>query len=566
MPAPAFLVSIFPILRFFFSYGSSVSLYAYLTAHVQVKKLVDIFVDRAELMAVDETIEQHKERRKEEGDAVEVDRATQAGLFKGCFPNKQPVGHLRMNDERIIECTECGAEYVSGTMCEHCGIDFEGDEEEFNTFSDIDGIASIEGYDVEFEGDLDPEDEDDEDDYDEHEDVNYPPNLWPTPSDFRGHVRTIHSALDVAMGRRRRSGSHSSSEGSAGESMDNFIDDDEIQFENGHANSPDGSTTHSTASSRRPETRRTDGDADDSDDEGGAVSNGRRRARLARAPPRGTPSVTTATDESVISELDDYVSRHLQDGWSPLDQDQDSDGDQQPFIDHGSNDDSDTDTMVGNHVSDEDEDSRHSENDIETPRWEESPRNPYIHQTLRSQSVQTTTSHVYGNAWDSEVQGTNAVDLEGDVEMSVTSGGSRRGSSASIGSERRQRSSAEILGSATTIQEAEEDSSDTSVQPAVRRRRGPSRPSQTPEYDHRITMMLAQHQSDLRDVTARQSPYFEDRARAEPVLRSRISSHRLLPPRRSAVNIIHSSSGAILTPATTRPGRVQRQYSRRHAA
>jgi hypothetical protein len=86
MPAPAFLVSTFPILRFSISYGSAISLYAYLTAHVQVKKLVDIFVDRAELMAVDETIEQHRERRKEEGDAVEVDRATQAGLFKGCFP------------------------------------------------------------------------------------------------------------------------------------------------------------------------------------------------------------------------------------------------------------------------------------------------------------------------------------------------------------------------------------------------------------------------------------------------------------------------------------------------
>jgi hypothetical protein len=542
---------------------------------VQVKQLVEIFVNRAELMPVDETIEQHKERRKEEGDIVEADRATDAGLFKGCFLNRQPVGHLRFNEEnQIIECTECGAEYISGTMCEHCGIDFEGDEEQFNTFSDIDGMGSIEGYDVEFEGDIDLEevDEDDEDYSEEHEGMGDGPGLWIPTSTFHGQIRAIRSVLNASMGRRRRSGSHSSSGVSGEESMDSSVDDDETQFEQRDTtNSPDGSTSHVSASFRRPEAARNDGDVDDSDDEGGAVSNGRRRARPAWAIPRVAQSAMTVTDESVVSEPDDYMARHLQEGWSPLEQEQDSDyGEQQPFIAHDGDDDSDTDTMVGNQVSDEEDDGRQSENGAETPRWEQSPtRNPYIHQALRSQSVQTTSSDGFGNAYDSDAQGAGVVDPEGDVEMSVASGGSRRGSSASINSERRQRRSVEILGSATAIQEVEEDSSDTSVQPAVRRRRRPSRPSQTPEYDPRISMMFAQHQSDLRDVTARQSPYFEDRAhasRVEPASRSRMSSYRPLPQRRVVTSNSHTSSSAILTPASSRPSRVQRQYPRRYVA
>jgi hypothetical protein len=233
-------------------------------------------------------------------------------------------------------------------------------------------------------------------------------------------------------------------------------------------------------------------------------------------------------------------------------------------VSHGGSVDSDTDTTVGNQVSDEEDDDRHRENGSATPVWATS-QVAELHfyyggraQSIRSHSTEDQTDI---DGYESDVHETNFTDREGDVEMSVSPISSRRNSTAGRTADRRARRSVEILGPANTIYEIEDDSSDGTVQPANRRRRAPRyfRHSHTQGYDPRISMMFAQHQLDLRDVTARQSPYFE------PVARSRTAtSYRLLPARGSGPSNHPSISPAvILTSISNRPNRVQRQYPRR---
>src|SRR5277367_2074934 len=103
--------------------------------------MVEVLINRAELMPIDETIDQHQERKTLENNIVETDRISELGLFKGCF-SKQPLSHLQFNEEDgIYRCIRCAHEYVrdGGPMCENCGMDFEGDEEEI----DIDGFSDV---------------------------------------------------------------------------------------------------------------------------------------------------------------------------------------------------------------------------------------------------------------------------------------------------------------------------------------------------------------------------------------------------------------------------------------
>ena len=188
----------------------------------------------------------------------------------------------------------------------------------------------------------------------------------------------------------------------------------------------------------------------------------------------------------------------------------------------------------------------------------------YYEHDIRGQSVGSnmTDEQSEVDGYDSEAPETSVTDLEGDVEMSVSPVSPRRSSATGTGGERRPRRSVEILGPANTIHDIEDESSDGTVQPANRRRRQPrySHHSHTPEYDPRISMMFAQHQLDLRDVTARQSPYFEPTSRSRTAISYRFMSSRSSFPSGNT----HLPSAVILTSVSNRPNRIQRQYPRRY--
>jgi hypothetical protein len=553
--------------------------------------MVEVLIKRAELMPVDETIDQHQTRRTSENAIVEADRASERGLFKGCF-RKQPIGHLQFNEEDgIWRCNNCTHEYIGGRICQNCGMDFEGDEEEIDIdgFSDVDADLSIDefGYhvdlDVDSDEDEDEDDEDDDDNDDDDADLEDIDNVAQAPAFFgeQGSPLVTHlghhepniiawGTSRVRIGESVSSNSEESEDEEETESMRDFIDDENGYEGPGSYHSP-GGRSHVSLHSGRPESVAGDtdhGDADESSDEGGAISTGRRRAHAAWAAAR-PPSTVYTVSSATTSEAGDLgeESRRLQEsGWSPLEQEPDSDyGEHQPFVTHGGSVDSDTETAVGNQASDEEDDEQHLENGSATPVWQTSRNtDPHFYHGGRAQSTQSQTTEDQSDAdgYDSDAQESNITDREGDVEMSVSPVSSRRNSNVSGNSDRRSRRSVEILGPASTIHEVEDDSSEGTVQPANRRRRGARhlRPSQTPGYDPRISMMFAQHQLDLRDVTARQSPYFD------PLPRSRTTtSYRLLPARGSwPSSNPYASPAVILTSVSNRPNRIQRQYPRRY--
>lgn len=515
-------------------------------------------------MPIDETIEQHLRRKSSECDAVEADRTSELGLFKGLF-NKQPLSLLQFNEEdHLYRCSRCSHEYVGGPMCENCGLDFQGDEEEIDGFSDADADLSNDEFDYHI--DLDEvSDEDDADLEDDIDEVPQGPDFFrehgsPHVSHIGHHEPNVISWSPPGLIRGHRSDSNSSnsetSEEEDSESMRDFIEPDEGGYgEPGSYHSP-GSASHVSPSSRGPESVDGDnGDVDESSDEGGAISNGRRRGQPTWATARGTSSVVTTSDSASTSEAGDLAeeSRRLQEsGWSPLEQEPDSDyGEHQPFVTHSNSEDSDTDTTVGNQASD-DEDDEHRE-DGSTLVWATAT---HFYDGDEEQSVD---EHDEVDAYDSDVHETDFTDREGDVEMGVSPVSSRRASINSGNDDRRSRRSVEIIGSANTIHEVQEDSSDGTVQPANRRRRQPRYTRQS-HTDPRISMMFAQHQLDLLDATARQSPYFEPAPRS----RGTANSYRILPARGPGSSHPYPSPTVILTSVSNRPNRVQRQYPRRY--
>jgi hypothetical protein len=538
---------------------------------LQIKQMVEVFTNRAELMPIDETIEQHLARKSSESDAVEADRASDLGLFKGCF-NRKPLGLLQFNEEdHLWRCSNCSHEYVGGPMCENCGLDFEGDEEDIDGFSDIDASISIDEFD--YHVDLDALSDEDEADLEDDVDDGRPQGNFlqeygsPLVTHIGIHEHNVMQwgpAIAARIAQHHREDSASSNSDNSEdeeetESMRDFIEDDEGGFGEPNSYHSPGSASHVSISSRGPESVCGDnGDADESSDEGGAVSSGRRRGLPIWAAPRGTTSAVTVSDSASTSEAEDLAeeSRRLQEsGWSPLEQEPDSDyGEHQPFVTHSISGDSDTDTTVGDQVSDDEDDDRHRENGSSTPVWATAP---HFYDGDGEQSVDDGSEV---DAYDSDIHETNFTDREGDVEMTVSPASSRRSSAASGNADRRSRRSVEIIGSANTIHEIQDDSSDGTVQPANRRRRQP-RYSRHSHTDPRISMMFAQHQLDLQDATARQSPYFEpaQRSRGTP------TSYRLLPARGpGSSSHPYPSPAVILTSVSNRPNRVQRQYQRRY--
>jgi hypothetical protein len=534
--------------------------------------MIEVFIKRSELMPMDETTEQHLERRTSENEIVEADRASPSGLFKGCF-NKTPLARIQFNEEdHIYRCSRCSHEYVRGELCENCGLDFEGDEEDI----DIDNFSDVD--------DADSFDDDIQDMLAEAEDMPSIRDFYPAGPEFwlggGSHIRAPPPYLppwannlpeDGIYSPRERfvdlDNSASSEDEDDSESMRDFIEDGGGAYESSSSSRGTRSASHISLSSRnREETGTDDGTDDDESDEGGVVSNGRRTHRHIVYESESDVTVTNSATTSEAGDLDEASRRLQESGWSPLQEDPHNDyGTDRLLASDTHSENSDNNTTVGYQTSmddqdsDEDDDHRHR-NFTATPSPTRLASRSLPQHGSRGHSRESPrdADQSDNDSYDSDAQGSSVTDHEGDVEMSVSpvSHSSNNTSDSEGGG-----AVTESLGSANTMHDIEDDSSDGTPQPANRRRRQlrVSRHSPPAEYDPRISMMFARHQLDMQDVTARQSPYFE------PAARSRTSSsYRHISPRGSPSSFnISSTSPVILTSVSNRSNRIQRQYHRR---
>jgi len=102
--------------------------------------MTQIFANRAELMPVGETTEEHKKWQEEEAALVEKDRSNtgpRGGLFRGSFkrgalgrrmpPDYEARGPIRDDEDGVDRCPRCTWELEDG-LCQSCGYPSEDDE------------------------------------------------------------------------------------------------------------------------------------------------------------------------------------------------------------------------------------------------------------------------------------------------------------------------------------------------------------------------------------------------------------------------------------------------------
>lgn len=102
--------------------------------------MTQIFANRAELMPVGETIQDHKKWQEEEAALVEKDKETRGhkgGLFRGCFrrTRRRHLPAIRDDEDGVDRCPRCTWELEDG-LCERCGY---RDGESTEIMSDSDG-------------------------------------------------------------------------------------------------------------------------------------------------------------------------------------------------------------------------------------------------------------------------------------------------------------------------------------------------------------------------------------------------------------------------------------------
>ena len=92
--------------------------------------MIQIFANRAELMPVGETTEEHRQWQDEEAALVERDRSSRGGLFRGCFRMfvRRPMtlaAPIRDDEDNVDRCPRCTWELEDG-QCGSCGYPVEG--------------------------------------------------------------------------------------------------------------------------------------------------------------------------------------------------------------------------------------------------------------------------------------------------------------------------------------------------------------------------------------------------------------------------------------------------------
>ncbi|OAF56939.1 hypothetical protein VC83_06963 [Pseudogymnoascus destructans] len=358
-----------------------------------IKQLAEVFVSRVELMPADESTEQHVKRRKEENQAVETDRISDEGLFKGCFSTAR-LGNIRYDEaDRMHVCSHCGHEFTGGPLCENCGVDFEGEDEAIrDDFSDLEEME----FDLDEEEDGDAEEgEDDIEDEDyfhgrdpregldwfdpfdgavQFEDVRQLLEDHPAHHHHHHHhhphyhhlLHPMHMEARVSRARGEHSDESEEEESDGDETTSSMMDFIE----------PDDS---SPAVGRRSRPQIIDSDSDDSDEEDEEeeeeeeVVSSRPRLQARRRPNR--PIVVDSDSEVSADSGDgqgeseganhpDIGDEHESDssarngGYSPLDHGDDSENDEaEPFaaVDHHSGT-GDSETTVGRHELDDEDD------------------------------------------------------------------------------------------------------------------------------------------------------------------------------------------------------------------
>lgn len=99
--------------------------------------MAQLFASRAELMAVEESTDDHKKCQEEEAAIVERDKANMdvktGGLFRGCFKTRlhgaRPT--IRDDEDGVTRCPNCAWELEDG-YCNACGVDYGSDGEDFS--------------------------------------------------------------------------------------------------------------------------------------------------------------------------------------------------------------------------------------------------------------------------------------------------------------------------------------------------------------------------------------------------------------------------------------------------
>jgi len=343
--------------------------------------MTQVLISRAELLPGGETTGEHRKWQREEMELVErdknnVDRSV-GGLFRGSF--KSPLLNLRAirDDEDGVErCPRCMWELEDG-LCLRCHAGLDDDGMMAEDFSDLDDQLSTSTYDEsdeEMDLEIDMEDRDPDIDPDlwtqDDSDISldgdgrpihtvrgFPEGGWGIErrgGRNAGYVRAaeihgVNDAIDWERGVRRW---HSDSPTSGDEeeegeqddeagSLDEFVVDDDATAALRSQRSPgsEASTiSHIAHEARARELNSIDSnrssrestghlsDEDDSD-EGGGVSNGRRRMRSGRNQlhprnvsqhlPGGLSIPSTSDNEGDSDEATDTL---LQAGWSQIDQ------------------------------------------------------------------------------------------------------------------------------------------------------------------------------------------------------------------------------------------------------
>ena len=351
-----------------------------------VKQMVTILMSRSEILPSDETIEQHKERAREETESVEKDKRDFLGLFKGTFtPVRKPI--LYDEADGVTRCPHCMMEYEGGIICGQCGESVDPDDEHY--FSD-------EGDD----GSLDMSDFDDDSDIDA--DVRFEMNrsamlrrrARETLMAAHPHVHVhAHNAFLEHIEFGLTNNHHSYDLESSRD-----LSDPPSESESDDSSGPEWpiNSVH-----RRRGENRILVDSESESDEGGEISRGRRR-------PRGSPSpsVQSVVTSSEVSDNNEATAMLERAGWSPLEEH----GSQESIGDRDSEDESDTETMIGY--------------GSETPRYES--LDPDLGRAGGPGFNSNEPNYgFYDFSSDDldEMHGGGVTDGDGDTEMSSTDGG-----------------------------------------------------------------------------------------------------------------------------------------------
>ncbi|KAI9664962.1 MAG: hypothetical protein M1821_006410 [Bathelium mastoideum] len=514
------------------------------------------------------------------------------GLFKGCFRQRPPRLRyaIRDEDDGVDRCPSCSWEIEDG-HCPNCGYEF--DEEgvvrpSFGGFSDMDPSERGTFEDEDLDADMDLEDQDFEEglsygqphmaghfdpaffDGEPGSDQPYAVRRWLAHNAAHGaqtnHWRATHSA------RGRRQHSYTASLSSYGEdtnmdtleeededdmdedsSMSGFIDDQSMQ-------STESSRSHShrtpSAASGRRRARRLveseasgmsprssrglqENDDDNDDDEGGPVTNGRRR--MDRAQMRRRNVVLSESDEgSTSTERNAEEERQIliQNGWSHLDQDSVADD-----ADDGEESDGARTTVGWEPTSISNDRIRNAgsltptadrPNPNARPTQVGQPRLSRMPSALRGlrhrSSIISTTSTANPEEADDDDSEADQADRDGDITMNGTRLRRRVSRAQVLQSMRFQDMNAGAntgSGSGNGGDVDSDSTSDASITPGRHHQRARARHQ---EYNPRISIMFAQYQTDVREMSSSQqstgAEFLEQMRVRTPVSRPRTANRQ----------------------------------------